>query len=85
MDMLVAVIVISLTLIVRYEIVGFCAITILIFGVWQKNQKKMFINLVSFFLAVILVIGAPLGLIKSLYPETNVSQEEILKEVRKWN
>jgi len=80
--MILAVICIALNLIIYYDIITCLAFVILVFGL--KDQKKMFVNLSSFYIAVIIVIGIPLGLIKSVEPEANVPPKEVAKEVWSW-
>lgn len=75
---------IALNLIIYYDLITCGALAILIIGLWQKDQKKMFVNLSSFYIAVIIVIGLPLGLIKSVEPEANVPPKEVAKEVWSW-
>lgn len=82
--MIIAVICVALNLIIYYDIICFGALGILIVSILQKDQKKMLINLAAFYLAVIIVIGMPLGLIKAIEPETDVPPSEVAKEVQSW-
>lgn len=82
--MILASICIALNLIIYYDLITCGALAILIVGLFDKDQKKMMINLSSFYISVIIVIGMPLGFIKSIEPEANVPPKEVVKEVKSW-
>lgn len=82
--MLTAAICIALNLLIYYDIITLCAFGILLFGLWQQDQKKMLLTLASFYIAVVVVVGMPLGFIKSIEPEANVPPKEVVKEVKSW-
>lgn len=82
MEMFVGLLCIALTMIITYQVIGFWLLGLVVGSF--LDRKKMKANLVSFLIASVLVIGIPLGVIQSLYPETKVPPSEILKEVREW-
>ena len=76
---------IALYLIIHYDLITCIASVILVIGIWQGDQKKMLVNLASFYLSVIIVIGVPIGLIKSIKPEVvTTTPEKVGEEVKSW-
>jgi hypothetical protein len=84
MTTLAALISIALNILIHYEVIGLVLLGLVIWGVFQNDQKTMLANLVAFLIATIFLIGIPMGIIKAVYPQADVPEAQIIEEVRKW-
>ena len=82
--MIIATIFIALKLVVHYHLLGYGLVAIIMMNVIQKNQKKMIATSIGFLLSAVLIIGIPMGVIKTFYPEIAKEEHQVIEEVQSW-
>ena len=76
----------SITVLIHYKILHLCLIGLILRKAIKGETKRVGISVLSFFIAMVILIGIPSGIVKGMYPEhMSNADAEIIKEVTSWN
>jgi len=84
MDIITSVLLISITVILHYQILVLILLGIIIYHAIKTDWKMMCKTVFAYLFSVSLVIGVPVGFVKIMVPGANGAEKEIVKEVQEW-
>ena len=86
MNPVLQVVYMSITVLIHYKILHICLMALILRKAIKGETKRVGISVLSFFIAMVVLIGIPSGIVKGMYPEHMPNAEqEIIKEVTTWN
>lgn len=84
MELLLSLILFSATVLIRLQILTLILFGIILYHAVKRDWKTMGRTVLSYLLAVALIVGIPSGVAKSMIPEAEGHEQMIMKEVQEW-
>jgi uncharacterized protein YqhQ len=85
MEFIATLIIVPVTLLIRSKIFILLLIGIIAYQlIYKKSLKSMYHHVLAYLIAISLIIGVPYGLAKTIVPEAQGAEKQILEEVAKW-
>ncbi|MGA9174998.1 MAG: hypothetical protein WBZ33_13620 [Thermoactinomyces sp.] len=82
MDFITAVLLISITVILHYQILVLILLGFIIYHAIKTDWQTMYKTVLAYLFSVSLVIGVPYGIVKIMVPEANGAEQAIVKSLR---
>lgn len=74
----------AITVLIECHIFTLILIGVIVYHSIKRDWRELNKTILSYLLAIALVIGVPYGVIKSVYPEAQGIEKQVVEEVQKW-